>query len=531
MLGEFDVIVIGSGFGGGTSALRLARAGKRVCVLERGRRWRGENLPPRPEYPDATVFPRPGDSHLLWGPQLSNPTRQRLGLLDLRILPELFGFVGAGVGGGSLVWSNVVVKPAESVFAAGWPRGTTLPALEPYYRRAAAYLKPALVPGIPGVPDPIKGRRIMRAELLQQTASALGHTWKPVTTAIHFGDEDNAHSQGHGRALQKGCNYCARCNSGCPRGAKNQVDLTYLAEAEALGAEVRALHQVTAVHPVAGGCRVHFRRYALDGRVVENGCLEAPYVVLAAGAFGTTELLLRMKARGMLSALSPALGTRFSVNGNVTGAGVKSTKPDPGVDYNNGPAITGLIDMQDCVVEDLVIPPWFINFVGAGTLERMRFLAGVMLGKSVDIEQEKRKAKDVVIWGGNGMDRACGRLKLNSLGRLSLEWPGGLANEPVFARLHAVMAELARAQGRKYIPNIASSFGKQATVHPLGGCAMADSPDNGVVDACGRVFGYPGLFIADGSVVPTALGRNPSFTIAALAERTAEHMLADMGTG
>src|SRR4030095_17240037 len=129
MLGKFDVIVIGSGFGGGTIALRAAQAGKKVCVLERGRRWRGKNLPARDDQPDATVFPEPGDPHLLWGPQLLLPSRQRLRLYDVRMMKDLFGFSGTGVGGGALVWSNVVVKPAESVFAAGWPRGTDLQSL------------------------------------------------------------------------------------------------------------------------------------------------------------------------------------------------------------------------------------------------------------------------------------------------------------------------------------------------------------------------------------------------------------------
>ncbi len=527
MLGNFDVIVIGSGFGGGTVALRAAQAGKRVCVLERGRRWRGKNLPARDDQPDATVFPEPGDPHLLWGAQLLLPSRQRLGLFDVRIMKDLFGFGAAGVGGGSLVWSNVVVKPAESVFESGWPAGTTLKTLGPYFRRAAAYLKPSLVPGVPGVPDVASGRVIPRAELLQRTGVAQGLQWKPVHTAVHFGDENRPHSQGHGKALQMGCNYCGRCNSGCPQGAKNQVDLTYLAEAESIGADVRPLHEVTAVEPAYRGFRVHFTRYELDGRVVDKGILEAPRVVFCAGAFGTAELLLKMKARGLLPGLGSALGTRFSVNGNVTAAAVKA-KTEGAEDYNTGPAITGLIELNDCVIEDLIIPPWFTRFVGAGTAERLAFITKVMLGRKIDIAEEKRKAKDVVIWGGNGIDRAQGRLKFNALGKLTLDWPGGLGNEPIFAKLHAAMSSLAKAQGRKYIPNFSSVFGKQATVHPLGGCPMSDSPSTGVVDACGRVYAYPGLYIADGSVVPTALGRNPSYTIAALAERTADGMLDDM---
>jgi len=527
-MSTFDVIVVGSGFGGGTAALRLAQAGKRVCVLERGRRWRGKNLPASSDAQPSTQFPEFGDRHLLWGRQFLFPTRQRLGLVQLRLMRELFAYSAAGLGGGSLIWSNVVVKPLDSVFEQGWPRGMTRQALEPYYARAAVYLKPSLVPGVPLVPDLVKGRRVARAELHHETAAKLGYQWAPAHTAVHFGDEVTPHSLGHGKAKQMGCNYCGLCNSGCPQGAKNQIDLTYIAEAEALGADVRPLHEVTALEPQLDGYRVHYKRYALNGRLVERGHLDARRVVLSLGTFSTNEFLLRARASDLLPMLSPTLGTQFSPNGNATGGGVKPGKPDPAVNLNDGPAITGLIDMKDCVIEDLVIPPWAVGFVGASLLTKLIFVAKSVLGLKVDLEAEKRRAKDVALWGGNGMDSSCGQLKLNPLGMLTLEWPGGLANDPIYAKMHAAMDSLARAQGRTYIPYIASIFGKAETVHPLGGCRMADRPQEGVVDPFGRVFGYPGLYIADGSVVPTALGRNPSFTIAALAERVADGVLSDM---
>src|SRR4030095_2584313 len=204
--------------------------------------------------------------------------------------------------------------------------------LAPFFRRAAAYLKPARVPGIPGVPDLEKGRLIKRAELLHRTAQAQGLQWKSVHTAVHFGDEKTPHSLGHGKALRMGCNYCGQCNAGCPQGAKHQVDLTYLAEAESIGAEVRPLHEVTAVEPIRGGYRVHFTRYALDGSVADKNMLDAPRVAFCMGAFSTPEFLLKMKAHGRLPAFGPALGSRFSVNGNVTAAAIKE-KQEGAEDY------------------------------------------------------------------------------------------------------------------------------------------------------------------------------------------------------
>src|SRR5713101_230415 len=524
---RYEVVVIGSGFGGGTVALRLAQAGKKVLVLERGRRWRGKNLIPQDGDPAATPFPQIGESHFFWGSQIWHPSRERLGLFELRQMLNLQGVAAAGVGGGSLVWGNVAIEAPENIFRTGWPGDITYEVLQPYYRKAEAYLLPLFVPGVPGIPGE-KNRRVIRSEMFKAVAEKTGKKWQPVRAAVYFGDEAAPHANGHGHARQLGCNYCGLCSAGCPQNAKNTVDITYLAEAEALGAEVRPLTEVTHLESHNGTYRIHFRRYELDGRVAERGSISSHNVVLAAGTFGTTELLLQSKARGGLPGISKALGTRFSVNGNVLSGALRRDATDDEIaklDTNSGPAIGSMINCGSFAIEDFANPTWTAGMIGGSNFGRVWSFLRALAGHPAGAEAMRKKAKDLLVYIGVGRDESRGRLKLNAFGSLSLEWPGGINSDPVVRELHQTMAELAHAQGREYVPNVFSIFDRPLTYHPLGGCPMADSHDSGVVDSCGRVFGYRGLYLADGSVIPTAVGRNPSFTIAAVAERIAERML------
>lgn len=528
MTKEFDVVVVGSGFGGGTVALRAAQAGKSVCVLERGRRWKGKNLPPQPGDPEATNFPELGDKHFFWGRQLWRPTRQRLGLYEIRQFINLQGLVAAGVGGGSLIWANVVIEAPEHVFAANWPKNVNRASLDPYYRRADPFLRPAMVPGVPGIVEPAQGRTVKRAEALKTAADRLGRPWRPVRVAVNFGNEHTPQANGHGTARQLGCNYCGLCTAGCPQNAKNTVDITYVAAAESLGAEVRPLHHVVGVERLSSGrYRVHFRRFGLDGRLLEKSFVDGAQVALAAGAFGTTELLLKCRQTRFLPGLSEALGSRFSINGNVLSGALRKGVSGADVETNSGPAIASMVDFGSFAVEDFANPTWSAGIVGASNIGRITAFALAMAGYKPSPEAVARKARDLLVYVGVGEDSASGRLRLNRLGMLTLDWPGGLASEPVVSELHRAMARLAAAQGRQYVPNVFSIFNRLVTYHPLGGCPMADTPEGGVVDSFGQVYNYPGLYVVDGSIVPTAIGRNPSYTIVALAERAAEKMAED----
>lgn len=527
---EREIVVVGSGFGGGTVALRLAEAGRRVLVLERGRRWCGANLPAPAEDPPAAAFPELGEPHFFWGRRIGRPAQRRLGLFELRQMRNLQALTAAGVGGGSLIWANVVIEAPEEIFAGGWPSDLTRATLEPYYRRAEEYLRPVHVPGTPAIPDTANGRVVTHSAMLKEGAEKLGLRWSPVRVAINFGDETDPLPNGHGAARQLGCNYCGRCSAGCPQGAKNTVDLTYLAQAQALGAEVHPLTEVIDVEAARGGFRLHFRRYDPDGRTVERGVIRAGVVVLAAGTFGTTQLLLRSRARGLITGLSNALGSRISINGNVLGGGLgQAGKADKeaGIDPAPGPAIASMIDCGAFVIEDFANPLWAGGIVGGSSARRIWSFVRALIGHKPGA-RKLGSPGDLAVYVGVGRDQARGRLVLNGFGGLRLRWPGGIGNDPLVRELHRAMAELAAAQGRRYMPDIFSVFGRAFTYHPLGGCPMADSAEAGVVDSYGRVFGQENLYVADGSVIPTAIGRNPAFTIAAVAERIAQRIAEEL---
>lgn len=514
---EYKYVVLGSGFGAATVALRLAEAGEPVLVLERGQRFRGKNLKLKSGERLSQTFPEPGDKHFFWSRQILRPWRARLGLFQLRQFRQLQGLVAAGVGGGSLIWANVVVQAHEKAFKSGWPAGLELSSLQPYYERARNYLRPALAPGVQTGAFP-------RALLHKIAAERIGKPWSPVELAVNFADPDIVSANGFGNARQKGCNFCGLCSSGCPQNAKNTVDLTYLAAAEAKGIDLRPLHEVHAIEASGNAYVLHVRRYDADGAVAERLRIQAENVVVACGVFGTVELLLRSRALGLLPNLSGALGAKFSINGNVL-SGALATSSGEGKAFRDGPSIASMIDFGDHVVEDFADPSvWAQGMVGGSEFSRAYGFLRAYLGLKKNPEQLASLAKDLLVYVGVGMDSAGGRLRLSPFGGLSLDWPG-LASEPAIQAQHRAQRRIAEALGRKYVPDVFSTFSRQFTYHPLGGCPMSDNSHTGVVDSLGRVYGHKRLYVADASIIPTALGRNPAFTVCALAERVAEGML------
>jgi len=256
-MATYDVIVIGSGFGGSVAACRLAEKGMKVLVLERGRRW------------DPKDYPRePGDA---WFYDVDAPHRKH-GWIDFRIFPDMAVAQGAGVGGGSLIYANIVVKAPKHIFTQGWPEEITFAELDPHYDEVGRMM------ALHELPD---NQLTERFRLMKEGAEALdyGDRFHKLPLAVtfdkdyHFGLEDRFDEK-HAKPFvnaqgqpQRTCIHLGNCDIGCDVKAKNTLDLNYIAQAETHGAEVRPLHVVRTIAPHEGGYRVHFDRIA-GGRIV-----------------------------------------------------------------------------------------------------------------------------------------------------------------------------------------------------------------------------------------------------------------------
>jgi cholesterol oxidase len=515
----YDAIVVGSGFGGGIAACRLAEEGWRVCVLERGRRFGAGDYPDR-----LAQFP-----HAVWHPR-HNPG----GMFDIRIMRDVAVVTGAGVGGGSLVYANVQLRAPEEIFDdPAWPQAIDGRELDGYYTRTEAALDPHTTPPQPPLP---------KVAAFARMAQNAGRTPLPLPIAVHFGADRRHPFSG---VFQQGCDNLGRCDVGCPRMSKNTIDITYIARAETFGAAVFPLHEVQRIDAPSGGgeeWRVGFR----DLQYKTSGEVRAPVLVLAAGTLGSTRLLLKNRRR--LPRLSPALGTRYSGNGDALALALDPTAEGvSGARTEFGPVMTSRIDDMERrghMVADGGLPASFSDVLEV--LRGVRLLTGLgrlrVAAKNVatklgfsdrplaphDIRVRRRPPiGDALIFLCIGRDAADGRMRLTHFGRFDIRWDMA-RSKPLFDAMRETVRELATAAGATaFFALDAGPLGKYVTVHPLGGCPMSDDPAAGVVDDAGRVHGYPGLYVLDGSIVPTAIGVNPSKTIAALAERGVEKLIAE----
>lgn len=527
MAGQFDVIVIGSGFGGAVAACRLAEAGARVLVLERGRRWTPDQFPRRLGDPWLYSHDKP---------------HRRDGWLDLRFFKGMAVAQGAGVGGGSLCYSSVLLEADPARFSQGWPPEITHQELAPHYEAARRMLGARTIP---------ETQLTARHKLARRAAerAGLADRFQSMPLAIAFDEEwtydlpdplDKSHSRSfvNAQGVRQGtCVHLGNCDIGCDVQAKNTLDLNYIPAAEARGAEVRPLHLVRTITPDGTGYRVDFDRIEA-GRLVA-GHERADKIVIAAGSLGTTELLFRCRDQyRTLPAVSRQLGQSWSANANVLTPDIYDRSQD--VQQSIGPTISagldfmdGTVDGQRYVVEDDGFPNMLLNALEA----KARAIGLGMFGLALRSHlrrglDEKNPLSHVMVWLGAGVDASDGVL---SVGRkwtspwktdLKLAWDVG-RSRPVIDAILATQARLSAAGGgRLRVPLYWRWLRSLVTVHPLGGCKMGRTPEDGVVDHAGQIFGYPGLYVSDGSVIPAALGRNPSLTIAALAERAAPLMVS-----
>jgi len=510
---DADFIVIGSGFGGSVSALRLAEKGHRVVVLEKGRRYHPA------DFPKTNWNLR----KYLWMP--------RLGLYGIQML-TLFRHVlvlhGGGVGGGSLVYANQLLVPPDEVFAKPeWGPGDWKARLAPHYAEARRMLG--------ATPSPRVGRA---DEVLREVGVELRgeDTFHRNDVGIFFGEPGTAVPDPYfdGRGPERvGCTYCGACMIGCGVGAKNTLDRNYLHLAEGLGVRIVPETEVTGVRPTQGGYEVMTRRST--GVLRPRGRLTARGVVFSGGVLGTVPLLSRCKQQGWLPALSDRLGRLVRTNSEAI---LSVDSRDRSVDWNDQIAITSGIYPEDGThIEivrynkgsDVLFGLVTVATDGGGGVPRaIRFLGNaarhpVQLLRALWIPGQAARNSVVLVMqtDENHLDLEYRRRwwRLGGHG-LTSRVPDGqervrsyipVGNE-VTRRMAAKMNGFAKSMWSEVL------LDAPTTAHILGGCSMADTPEKGVVGTNGEVFGYPGLYVADGSVVPANLGVNPSLTITALAE-------------
>ena len=516
---SYEVVVVGSGYGGAIAASRLARAGKKVCVLERGR----EVL--------VGEFPETAEA-LLGQLQIADATgSNRLGLFDLHANDPVSVVVGCGLGGTSLINANVSIEPDPRVFLDGrWPPALTsdLASLQLGYARARAVLQPAKYP--------TKGDQPAKLEAHRASAVAMGREkeFDRVELNVHFEKAINAVGE-----EQQGCTRCGNCASGCNVGAKGTLMMNYLPDAKNHGATLVTQAQVRHVTREGSRWAVHFvpvvEGVPLDAEAPTQFVL-ADVVVLAAGAIGSTEIMLRSKRLGL--SLSSQVGQHFSGNGDQLSFAYDSDRVCDGLGWAPGKAdmtpfvgptitsgiyIRGKTVNEDVLIEEGAIPsslvaaaPWAL---ASTSLCQAHHLPGWL--------RVGHAAKSTQTYLIMSLDADAGHVELDANNRARIVWPGaGAAPDLQLGKKYAT--EAAKGIGATYLDNplwTGPVKGLLISVHPLGGCAMGESGAVGAVNDRCEVFDSEGktvnqgLFVCDGSVVPSALGVNPLFTISAIAER------------
>jgi cholesterol oxidase len=532
---DFDAVVVGSGFGGSVSAYRLAEAGLRVCLLERGK-----------AYPPGS-FPR---SPAELGRNFWDPSKGLYGMFDIWDFRHVEALVSSCLGGGSIIYANVFIRKDENWFVhengERWP--VTRAELDPHYDAVEAMIQPT---PYPFAAAPYSSTPKTRA--MQDAANALGLDWQLPKLTITFGNDPAAPVPGEPlggppnlhHARRYGCRLVGECNIGCNFGSKNSLDYNYLSRfVELPHAECRTLCEVKTFAPRPGGFTVDYVQHPQG----ERHTITCRRLVLSAGALGSTYLLLR-NAEASFPNLSGRLGTQFSGNGDLLGF---LSRAERLLDPAYGPVITSFIRYGDHVdggpegarghyVEDGGYPQfasWIVETsdVPNAAVRGIRFLYHRIVDILTKSPHSNLSAEMSQLVGdgsrsgstlpllGMGREYPTGRMHLRDDKWLALDWTEK-SSRAYYKALSGSMQRIGDALRARYSDNALWYFRRAVTVHPLGGCPMGATPEEGVVDPYGQVFGYPGLSVADGSVMPGTVGPNPSFTIAALADRFAERTI------
>ncbi len=526
---HFGVVVIGSGYGASIAAARISQKlgdRYRMCILERGREW----VPGT--FPDTFSAVSANASNVFAGPTKGQRARP-LGVFNLMMNDEVNILSGNGLGGGSLINASIALRPNSKVFQQRrWPTALNeASVLHPYYDRVASALSLSRTPF--DQTSKVRIRR-MAAEQISQQPGFFDRSNISVMYDHRYLDDQFRNSHG---MIQRPCTLCGDCTNGCNVGAKNTLAMNYLPVAKHNGTEIYTQVEVNSIEKCSGYYRIHMTYIEERNGQVSRTPLQvnSELVVVGAGSPASAAILLDSQNESLQ--FSPSLGRHWSGNGDAIGfvTGLPSGTSIGGVGALQaqgkriGPTVQTTLNFCDdedfrkhLLIQDSSIPRGAMNLFSALLRDPELDHSMVMLGM--------------------GHDEGAGRL-IKKMGRWQIKWEG-LKSSSYRQRIFRHFEKLASAHGGRY--KRLKAFGDNlVTVHPLGGCGMSDEPTEGAVNHLGQVFDYQnggfldsvtgelavhqGLYVSDGSVIPTALGVNPYMTIGAISGRIANHIVNNPG--
>lgn len=546
----YDVIVVGSGYGGAIAASRMARCGLTVAVLEKGKEFVSGEFPTTLAEATKEMQMSSSEKHI----------GSKNGLYEFVAGQDITVFKGCGLGGTSLINANVSIEPEPAVFNdPRWPVEirSNLDSFREGLARAKAMLKPLPYPeGRDGYPI------LNKTKGMRKSAAAMGAEFRLAEINVSFHDYVNDEG-----VERKKCNNCGDCVTGCNHNAKNTTATNYLPDARNHGVEIFVEAGVSHIKRHGDRWTVYFEPYNACRDVFDAPLLftQARMVFLSGGALGSTEILLRSARHGL--SLSPMLGKRFTGNGDVLGFGYNNDHPINGIGLGTrlipgkvdkvGPCITGIIDLRNRnVLEDgMTLEEGSVPGPIRDVLKATLMPLSALIGKDTDsgfkdfIREKWREVKSFFRGPFSGAldrtqiylvmshDDGQGQMFLDK-DKINISWPG-VGKQKIFHKVSDTLHTATAALGGTYVRNPVWTkiLGYDViTVHPLGGCVMGQDASTAVVDHKGQVFAgatgtalHPGLYVMDGAIIPRPLGTNPLLTISALAERNCKLIAEELG--
>ena len=572
---RFDAVIVGSGFGGSVMAHRLSEAGLSVCVLERGK-----------PYPPGSFARSPRALGKNWW----DPSAGLYGMFQFWSFAGTEAMVSSGLGGGSLIYANVLIRKDANWFREEELNGTyrnwpvTRRELDPHYDRVEKMMNAQKYPLEQSPYCNTSKTLAFRDAALKLKEQGERLDWYLPHLAVTFANRDPAGNLGKAvpgeyivgepenlhRSQRSTCRLCGECDAGCNYGSKNTLDFNYLSAAWRNKADIRTLCEVKKFSPNSNGRGYsieyvrhdpeHFDGKKRETRDMQRETITADRLILSAGTLGSTFLLL--KNRDALPNISARLGDRFCTNGDLlsfASRAIDQSGQVRDIDPSRGPVITSTIRVGDKLdgkgdtgrgfyLQDAGYPEFF-NWVietanGPGIIKRAlqfgfrllkRWLSGnpnsELTSQIIDLIGPCENSSGSMPLLGMGRDIPDGKMTIRTVkdGRqfLEVDWKNKRSG-PYFDGVTELSRKIAETLGATFVQNPDTQFLRRlVTVHALGGCSMGHDPTDGVVDNKGRVFNYPGLYVADGSVMPGPVGANPSLTIAALSDLFADQIIKD----